>query len=72
MFQNNARFNELMVHAGHRVKECYDCEGVLEDIMELELLVRNEYQVVELELLIETTGDCFGISVDDELDYLRG
>ena len=67
MFQNNERWYTLVLHVGHRIHEAYDFEGVVEDLQALELLVRTEYQVAELECLIDAAGDSFGCAMEDFL-----
>lgn len=67
MFQLTSRWLELVFHAGHRIKNNYDFIGVVQDLQALELLVRDEYQTVELELLIEQASDAFGCTMEDFL-----
>lgn len=65
MFQNTSRWITLVLHAGKLIHEATDFWEVVEDLSELGLLVRTEYQTVELETLIEAAADAFGMPIED-------
>lgn len=67
MFQQSNRFAILSGHAYWRIKNAFDLMGVIEDLFEMELLVRTELQAAELHLLIEQASDSFGVVVEDYL-----
>lgn len=67
MFQQGVRWLELVLHAGHRIQNGYYLHEVAEDLLELELLVRTEYQTAELEILIDQASDAFGVQMKDYL-----
>lgn len=67
MFQNTRRFNELRTYVGHRIKEGYGYQEVIEALGEMELLLRSASQVREHQILKSQASLTFGVNIDDIL-----